>query len=150
MNIRAAVLEDADVLARLRWEFRTNLGQPEEMPDQFLNRCRRWMRERLHGSGWRCWIAERGGEVVGTVWLQVIEKLPNPVAEPERHAYVSSLYVRPELRGQGTGSALLSAALEACRGLEVDAVILWPTEESRTLYARHGFAVRDDVMELRG
>lgn len=27
----------------------------------------------------------------------------------------------------------------------VDAVILWPTPASRTLYDRHGFAVRDDL-----
>ncbi len=151
MNIRPAGSGDAEALARLRWEFRTDLGQPLETRDEFLRRCQRWMRERLPGPhGWRCWVAERQGEIVGTLWLQLIEKLPNPVAEAERHAYISSLYVRPELRGQGIGSALLSTALEACRELEVDAVILWPTEESRGLYERHGFAVRDDVMERRG
>ena len=114
------------------------------------NRVTRTYKQRLNGSVWRCWMAEQAGEAVGTIWLQLIEKLPNPVAEPERHAYISSLYVRPALRGRGIGSALLSTALEACRELEVDAVILWPTEESRALYARHGFAVRDDVMERRG
>jgi GNAT superfamily N-acetyltransferase len=151
MIIRPAGTGDAEDLARLRWEFRSGLGQPEETTEEFQARCHRWMRERLDGpAGWRCWVAEESGEVVGSVWLQLIEKLPNPVVEPERHAYISSLYVRPTLRGQGTGSALLAAALEACRVLEVDAVILWPTEGSRRLYARHGFAVRDDVMERRG
>ena len=151
MIIRPAGTGDAEDLARLRWELRSGLGQPEETADEFQARCRPWMRGRLDGpGGWRCWVAEQHGEVVGTVWLQLIEKLPNPVVEPERHAYISSLYVHPPLRGHGTGSALLEAALEACRALEVDAVILWPTEESRRLYARHGFAVRYDVMERRG
>jgi hypothetical protein len=31
----------------------------------------------------------------------------------------------------------------------VDATILWPTPASRTLYLRHGFAVRDDLLERR-
>jgi GNAT superfamily N-acetyltransferase len=150
MIVRPARADDAGAMARLRWEFRSAVGQPEETAGVFLERCHQWMSERLAGRGpWRGWVAEEGGEIVGTIWLQLIEKLPNPGTEPERHAYVSSVYVRPALRGKGTGSALLAAALGACRGLEVDAVILWPTQESRSLYARHGFAVRDDLMERR-
>ncbi|MGH7579428.1 MAG: GNAT family N-acetyltransferase, partial [Gemmatimonadales bacterium] len=83
------------------------------------------------------------------VWLQLLDKLPNPVDEPERHGYVSSLYVRPAFRGAGLGSALLSACLEACDGAGVDAVLLWPTPASRSLYLRHGFAVREDLLERR-
>ena len=32
---------------------------------------------------------------------------------------------------------------------EMDAVILWPTPPSRSLYLRHGFAFREDLMERR-
>jgi hypothetical protein len=28
-------------------------------------------------------------------------------------------------------------------------VLLWPTPRSRSLYLRHGFATRDDVLERR-
>ena len=150
MIVRPARAEDAGAMARLRWEFRSVAGQPQETAEAFVERCRQWMSQRLAGGGhWRGWVAEESGEIVGTLWLQLIEKLPNPGTEPERHAYVSSVYVRPAFRRKGTGSALLAAALDACRGLEVDAVILWPTQESRSLYARHGFAVRDDLMERR-
>ena len=31
---------------------------------------------------------------------------------------------------------------------DVHAIILWPTERSRPLYERNGFAVREDIMEL--
>jgi hypothetical protein len=65
------------------------------------------------------------------------------------HGYVSNLYVRPEHRGRGTGGALLAAAMQECDDRRLDAVILWPTPESRSLYERHGFAVRDDLMERR-
>jgi GNAT superfamily N-acetyltransferase len=150
MIVRPARPEDAGAMARLRWEFRSAVGQPEETAGAFVERCRQWMSERLAGGGsWRGWVAEEDGQIVGTIWLNLIEKLPNPGTEPEHHAYVSSVYVRPAFRRKGTGSALLAAALDACRGLEVDAVILWPTQESRSLYARHGFAVRDDLMERR-
>lgn len=108
------------------------------------------MRERLDGAdAWRAWVADADAEIVGGVWLQLLEKVPNPVGEPETHAYVTNLYVRPERRGRGIGSALLSAALAECGGRGVDAVVLWPTPDSRPLYERHGFSVRDNVMERR-
>jgi N-acetylglutamate synthase-like GNAT family acetyltransferase len=45
------------------------------------------------------------------------------------------------------GAVLLDAALAYCREAGVDSVILWPTERSQGLYARHGFAFPRDLME---
>jgi GNAT superfamily N-acetyltransferase len=148
--IRPAGADDAALLARLRYEFRASFGRVEEPEGDFLLRCERWIRDRLKPGGhWNAWLAGHDGSPAGTVWLQWIEKIPNPVAELEWHGYITNLYVREEFRGNQLGTALLETALGACRGRGVDAVILWPTPRSRTLYERHGFAVRDDVMQLR-
>ena len=86
--------------------------------------------------------------MVGHVWLEVVDKVPNPGAnEPERHVYLTNLYVRPAARG-GLGSALLEAALAWCRERGADTVILWPSEKSRTLYARYGFVSSADILAL--
>ena len=93
--------------------------------------------------------AIRNGEPLGAVWLQVVEKLPNPTAEPELHAYVSNFYVRPAYRNDGIGSALLRVVLDECTRLDVDSVFLWPSERSRALYERHGFITTDSVLVLK-
>ena len=108
------------------------------------------MAERLANRSWQAWVAECDGTMVGHAWLYVIEKLPNPVAEPEWHGYITNCYVQPAYRGKGIGSQLLTAALDECGARRCDAVILWPTPESRSLYQRHGFAVRDDLLQRRG
>jgi GNAT superfamily N-acetyltransferase len=150
-RIRRAVPGDARALARLRYEFRSEIAPPVEPEARFVARCARWMAARLRRRGaWRCWVVEdAAGEPVGAGWLQVIEKLPNPVAETERHGYITNLYLRPSHRGQGIGHRLLEALLAECHRETVDAVILWPTPRSRSLYERHGFAVRDDLLERR-
>jgi GNAT superfamily N-acetyltransferase len=151
--IRRAEPRDAAGLARLRFAFRADLDSATEPEPIFLERCRRWMIPRLApASPWRCWVLEppvSNGLPGGSVWLQLLEKLPNPVSEPEWHGYISSLYVHPALRGRGAGSALLEAALAECDRCGCDAAILWPTPRSRSLYLRHGFAVRDDLLERR-
>lgn len=141
--IRAATPGDAPALAELRYEFRAALDPVAEDRDQFLTRCARWMRDRLATGRWRAWVAEDGGRLLGSVWLQAVEKLPNPVAEGEQYGYISSLFVRKDARAGGLGSRLLATCLAACDTERFDAVFLWPTPRSRSLYLRHGF--RDDT-----
>jgi GNAT superfamily N-acetyltransferase len=147
-EIRLATPADAPGLARLRYEFRAALNNPAEDREHFIARCAPWMAERLgEGSAWRCWVAEAGGAIRGHLWLQLIEKVPNPAPERELHGYITNVYVQPGARGDGTGAALLDAALAYCREAGVDSVILWPTERSQPLYARHGFDFPRDLME---
>lgn len=148
--VRRAGPDDAPALARLRFDFRAEIDPPVEDEAVFLERCRRWMATRLEPRGtWRCWIAGERDTLLGMSWLQLLEKIPNPVGEPELHGYVSSLYVRSARRGTGIGSALLAACLEECESCGADAVFLWPTPRSRPLYERHGFALHGDVLERR-
>ena len=145
VTIRPAGIDDADRLAELRYEFRAPRSANKESRAQFVTRCAAWMRKRLKSETWRAWVAEKNGKIVGHVWLQLIEKIPNPVVESEWHGYITNMYVQESARG-GVGGALMDAALAWAAGRELDAIILWPTEKSRTLYARKGFSVNPAVM----
>lgn len=150
VTLRSAVPADAAALARLRFALRAGVAMAWEPEAEFLARCTAWMAERLApGSVWRCWVAEAGEGIVGSLWLQLIDKIPNPGDDPELFGYLSNLYVAPAHRGSGLGTRLLQECIDACPNDVVDKMILWPTPESRTLYQRHGFAVRDDLLERR-
>ena len=148
-SVRCAVAGDAGRLAELRFEFRASVARPVEERVAFEERCGSWMAARLEESSrWRCWVAEEGGRIVGHLWCQLIEKVPNPAAEREWHAYITNLYVPPAARGCGIGTELLAAALGWCRDRgDIHSVILWPTEESRSLYRRFGFRGSGGLME---
>lgn len=148
-DIRRASSADAGAMAELRWEFRVGRQPPTEAHDVFIRRCAAWMRRELTTiDSWRAWVAVTGGVIVGQVWLHTIPKIPNPVAEAERHAYLSNLYVKPSDRG-GTGTRLLEAAIASARADGVDRLLLWPSGRSVTLYLRYGFSHGGDVMELK-
>jgi GNAT superfamily N-acetyltransferase len=149
LEVRRASPDDAGTLARLRYDFRAELNPPIEDKAAFIERCTAWMAEQLRREAWCCWVATMEDVPVGTLWLQLIEKIPNPVGHRNFHGYVSSVYVVPHFRNAGIGSALLKVCLAevALRGL--DALFLWPTERSRPLYYRYGFQITDDLLERR-
>jgi N-acetylglutamate synthase-like GNAT family acetyltransferase len=149
IEIRTATVADAKALAELRWEFRSAQNPAVEAHDAFVRRCVAWMRRELQdGRDWKAWAAVQDHAVVGQIWLHTVGKIPNPVAELERLAYISNLYVRASSRG-GTGTRLLEVALGSCREQGIERVVLWPSRRSVTLYLGHGFTRGGDVMELK-
>jgi len=152
IDVRPATAADAPALAQLRFAFRSEYQQIVESESDFVARCEPWMRDRLvRDTGWRAWVAVRrdAGTLAGTLWLQLIEKLPNPGEETELHAYITSVFIHPDIRNSGAGSRLIETALTSCRALQVDTVFLWPSSRSRPLYARHGFTHPDDMLSQR-
>jgi GNAT superfamily N-acetyltransferase len=149
LSLRRAIASEAEALARLRYEFRAELGVAQEPEAHFLDRCTRWMAERLPREDWTSWVSDAAGVLRGMLWIQFLEKLPNPVGEPEYHAYLTSFYIQASHRGGGLGSAMLAAALADCAARSVDSVFLWPSPRSRSLYHRHGFSERAGMMERR-
>ncbi len=148
-TVRIATVNDAAVLASLRYRFRSETGTPLESREKFITRCRAWMTTHLRGDNrWFVWIAEKRDRICGHVWIQLVEKVPNPVDEAEQHAYVTNLYVIPEARGEGIGGALLSAALTWCRGAGVHSAFLWTRPESRVFYQRYGFLPSQELLAL--
>jgi chorismate mutase/GNAT superfamily N-acetyltransferase len=129
--LRPATPEDADTLACLFWDAR-RAAHPA-MPASVHTRTEvgHWFAEVLGleprttpmPDDRETWVAERDGEVVGYV-----------VLDPE---WLDSLYVRPDLTGQGIGSALL----DLVKGLRPGGFALWVFETNtgaRRFYARHG------------
>src|ERR1700757_5540046 len=150
-RIRLATSADWPALAEMRYRFRTEVGSPAEPKSRFVRRCTSWMKKRFRsGSGaWRCWVVDDGKQLLGHVCVQLFEKMPNPVNEPELHAYLTNFYVIPEMRNQRFGKRLLDTALSWCRAQGTDAIILWATRESRSLYRRCGLTEAADIFELR-
>ncbi|TAJ69223.1 MAG: MarR family transcriptional regulator [Phenylobacterium sp.] len=81
----------------------------------------------------RCWIAERDGERLGSVFM---------VKEGEDVARLRLLLLEPEARGTGLGRRLVEACIDFARAAGYREIVLWTHEKltaARAIYASVGF-----------
>lgn len=136
-TVRRATPADAAVLARMMWDFGTEFETPVDPVPLLTDRFARI----LAADGVFALLAGRS-EGFALVTLRPAIWFDGPVAQLEE------LYVVPQLRDQGIGSALLTAARELARAdgsPEMQINVDEDDVDTRRFYVRHGFSNLQDA-----
>src|SRR5262245_2800089 len=150
MDVRLAGPDDANQLAVMRWQ--SSLEDPEGSlvvnKEQFVSRCQRFLEDRLTDGSWSCWVATEGPMIISHAFVETILMIPRPWNRSDHYGYLTNFYTRPQFRGQGVGTRLLSELVRWASSLGFELLIVWPSERSIPLYERAGFSSKNEILEL--
>ena len=148
VSIREATPDDADELARLRWQMTDEEGDARQSAADFAAVFATAF-ERFAASGsWIVWVAEAGGRLVGCLWLHRIERVPRPNSDARVMGYITNVYVEPGWRNVGLGTRLLARARELAERERMSELFVWPSDDAVSLYRRAGYRPSREVHEL--
>ena len=138
--IRFALEGDGSALAELRWASRNLQEQASESKESFVQRFVHWFGSALRSEAWHVAVAQPiGGQLIGCMYLRVVETVPVPGVSGRAWGYVTHAFVDDQARGAGVGTALLAALINRAESLRLHELHAWPSAAAVSLYARAGF-----------
>jgi GNAT superfamily N-acetyltransferase len=153
VTVRRAGTGDLDQVIRLRIALlREYAGHPiygRLRPDAERH-ARPLFANQLASPGEAIFLAEREGRAIGI--LRCVETHASPLLEPDRYAYVSSVYVEPAFRRRGVLTAMLKAASRWCAGRGLEEMRLHnvgTNDDARSSWDALGFEVVEQVRVRR-
>jgi GNAT superfamily N-acetyltransferase len=148
IEYRVAGTADLAELAAMRWDFRLEeSGGAAHDRASFLTACHAFLQCKLAEGAWAYWIAIADGQIVAHIFVCRIDKVPKPNRLQDCDGYVTNVYTRPAYRGRGIGSALMKHVTTWALEQDMGTLFVWPSETSRTYYARAGFVGGSELME---
>jgi len=177
-TIREGRIDEVDRLVALRCAMFEGMGQDDpEVLGWVAEASRKYFLENMPTGRFRVWVAVASGvgtggvagsgqsgtgegessasiepdngELIASVGLVVHSAPPRPSNLVGKTGYIMNLVTLPPWRRRGIARALLSHVIGVLRAEGVPLVTLHASEGGRGLYEELGFAVKDDLPEMR-
>jgi GNAT superfamily N-acetyltransferase len=138
VRISQASAQDVAAVARLLW-IDTHGDEPSQPSlDAFAAELARWWT--IHQESHLAFIARLlRPEIIGMAWVALVPRAPRPGATSRLFADIQSVFVMPEQRGQGIGSALVERVSAHATQLGALRVTVHSGRTAVPVYERLGF-----------
>lgn len=151
MDIRIAGRHDLADLARLLWLHAAPDERAKQSVESFAIDLAAWWTD--HDDSHLAFVArlaESESEAVGMAWLALVPRVPRPGTITRLSADIQSVFVMPEQRMKGIGSALIRFASEHALRLGVGRVTVNSGRNAVPIYERLGFASSRQLLQRLG
>jgi GNAT superfamily N-acetyltransferase len=138
-SIRIATASDVPALVRLRIAMDAEEGVTAR--DTFATDFHAW--SEVYLDRFTVFVADVTDVIVGTLWLERVERVPRPSHGDGPMGYVTNFYVEPGQRDRGVGGELLRSLVDYAKTRGYELLIASPSDRSEPLWRRAGFGPTD-------
>ena len=139
MDIAVAGPDDVEDLARLVWLHASPDQQAKQSAEAFAVDLGRWWTEQQDAH--IAFLArDVDGAAIGVAWVALVPRVPRPGLPSRTTGDIQSVFVLPEHRGHGVGSALVRAACDHAERCGAARVTVHSSRGAVPVYERLGFA----------
>ena len=142
MRIERAGSADIRDLARSRWVDRSADPATDRALAAFEGDLSAWWETHF------AFVARSDdATVVGAAWVALVHRTPSPGTGPRLSADIQSVFVMPEYRDAGLGSALIEAARRHAVDSGATRITVHSSEQAVPVYTRLGFRGSAKLMQ---
>ena len=150
MQYRKAEKSDIDQLAEMRWDFQTEFeeNKPVWEKEDFIKSCKNFYSKMFDSSNWLFWVVESDSKIIAHVSIFIVDNIPTPEKLINKWGYLTNTYTKKDFRGKGIGSKLIKHVIDDAKSLNIETIIVWPSDKSIEFYARARFNKTTEIMEF--
>ena len=138
MRITQAGPDDVEDLAQLLWKDTHNEEPTQASLDAFTTELAHWWAN--HRETHTAFVArDTRPAIIGMAWIALLPRIPRPGATNRMSADIQTVFVMPQHRGHGIGSALVDAAAHHATQLGAIRVTVHSGRKAVPVYERLGF-----------
>ena len=113
--------------------------------DEVLRVSEIYFRTALVSGGYRGFVAETGGRVVGGGGIVINDWPAHPRETMPSRVWILNMFVEPEFRRRGIARRLMEAMIDWCRQAGYRNVSLHASADGRALYESMGFVPTNEM-----
>ena len=148
MKIREAVTTDSELILHHRIEMFRDMGESEEYLKETVKLTEQYL-ETDWTKDYHYFLVEADSKVIGGCGISTF-RIPPQLSQPSGiYAYLSNMYIEPEYRGKGIGTALVNYVIEFCKRNQIGLLFLHASDKGVPVYRSIGFSSSKRLMHLR-
>lgn len=138
MVCRAATHEDIDLLVSMRMTF---LEIEENSPEYEVikENCYSYFRDAFAKKTCDVILAEENDICIGTGIVFYYDSVPSAFNITGKNAYITSMYVAPEYRGNGIGTNIVKEIIKLVKTRNYTVIMLNASDMGKPMYVKMGF-----------
>lgn len=149
VSIRAATLDDLEILVHHRVSMFRDMGIPEHEIAAVEGPAREYFRRTVPAGRYRGFLGEtEEGRVVSGGGVVIMDWPAHPREPRDSKAMILNMYTEREFRRQGIARRVMQAMIDWCRDNGYRTVALHASSEGRPLYASLGFEPSNEMRLL--